>query len=107
EDLLRRAAGDPTRLALGIEVPRGALVELCVERGIPVYAINPKQVDRFRGRLRGAGPKDDPRDAQVIADGLRTDARAYRRVSLDQPLILQLREWSRLDETLREDRGRG
>lgn len=106
EDLLRRAAGDPSRLAVGIEAPRGAVVELCVERGIPVYAINPKQVDRFRDRFTVAGAKDDPRDAQVIADGLRTDARAYRRVVLDHPVVIQLREWSRLDETLREDLGR-
>ena len=106
EDVLARAGGDPTRLALGIEVPRGALVELCVERGIPVYAINPKQVDRFRDRFTVAGAKDDLRDAQVIADGLRTDARAYRRVHLDHPVVIQLREWSRLDETLRDDLGR-
>jgi transposase len=106
EDLLTRAGGDPARLALGIEVPRGTLVELCVERGIPVYAINPKQVDRFRDRFTVAGAKDDPRDAHVIADGLRTDPRAYRRVRLDHPVVIQLREWSRLDETLREDTGR-
>jgi transposase len=106
EDLLTRADGDPTRLAIGIEVPRGALVELVVERGVAVYAINPKQVDRFRDRFTMAGAKDDRRDAHVIADGLRTDPRAYRRVQLDHPVVIQLREWSRLDETLREDLGR-
>jgi hypothetical protein len=31
--LWRRASGDSSRLAIGIEVPRGAVVELCVERG--------------------------------------------------------------------------
>lgn len=103
EGLLTRADGDASRIAIGIEVPRGALVELCVERGLAVYAINPKQVDRFRDRFTVAGAKDDPRDAHVIADGLRTDPRAYRRVRLDHPLVIQLREWSRVDETLRED----
>lgn len=106
EDVLTRAGGDPTRVAIGIEVPRGALVELCVERGLAVYAINPKQVDRFRDRFTMAGAKDDARDAHVIADSLRTDLRAFRRVHLDHPLVIQLREWSRLDETLREDLGR-
>lgn len=106
EDLWTRAAGDPARVAIGIEVPRGAVVELCVERGFAVYAINPKQVDRFRDRFTVAGAKDDPRDAHVIADSLRTDPRAYRRVRLDHPLIIQLREWARVDDGLREDVGR-
>jgi hypothetical protein len=101
--LLDRAEGDPARIAIGIEVPRGALVELCVERGVTVYAINPKQVDRFRDRFTVAGAKDDPRDAYVISDALRTDAHAFRPVRLDHPVVIQLREWSRLDNTLRDE----
>jgi transposase len=98
--LLERAEGDPARVAIGIEVPRGALVDLCVERGFGVYAINPKQVDRFRDRFTVAGAKDDRRDALVIGDSLRTDPQAFRRVRLDSPVIIQLREWSRVDEDL-------
>lgn len=98
--LLTRAGGEPAHIAIGLEGPRGALVELCVERGFAVYAINPKQVDRFRDRFTVAGAKDDRRDAQVIADSLRTDPHAFRRVRLDHPVVIQLREWSRLDEEL-------
>jgi transposase len=98
--LLTRAQGDPTTVAVGIEVPRGALVELFVERGFPVYAINPKQLDRFRDRFTTAGAKDDRRDALVIGDSLRTDPQAFRQVRLDHPVIIQLREWSRIDEDL-------
>jgi transposase len=101
--LLERGQGDPSRVAIGIEVPRGALVEICVERGFAVYAINPKQVDRFRDRFTVAGAKDDPRDAHVIGDSLRTDPQAYRRVRLDHPLVIQLREWSRVDDDLSDD----
>jgi len=100
EALLARAQGDATSLAIGIEVPRGALVELLVERGLAVYAINPRQLDRFRDRFTPAGAKDDRRDAQVIADSLRTDPQAFRQVQLDHPVIIQLREWSRIDEDL-------
>src|SRR3989441_1561235 len=100
-DALRaRAQGDPATVAIGIEVPRGALVELLVERGFAVYAINPKQLDRFRDRFTAAGAKDDRRDALVVGDSLRTDPQAFRQVRLDQPLIIQLREWSRVDEDL-------
>lgn len=98
--LVSQGAGDPASIAIGIEAPRGTLVELLVERGFAVHAINPKQVDRFRDRFSPAGAKDDTRDAHVIADALRTDPRAFRRLRLDHPLVVQLREWSRLDETL-------
>ncbi|HET9386091.1 MAG TPA: IS110 family transposase [Gemmatimonadales bacterium] len=98
--LIERAQGDPATMAIGIEMPRGALVDLCVERGFAVYAINPKQVDRFRDRFTVAGAKDDSRDALVIGDSLRTDPQAFRQVRLDAPLIIQLREWSRVDEDL-------
>src|SRR5918995_3736573 len=98
--LLARAGGDATTVAVGIEVPRGALVELLVERGFAVYAINPKQMDRFRDRFTPAGAKDDRRDALVIGDSLRTDPQAFREVRLDHPAIIQLREWSRIDEDL-------
>ena len=100
EALLTRAEGDATTVAVGIEVPRGTLVELLVERGFPVFAINPRQMDRFRDRFTSAGAKDDRRDALVIGDSLRTDPQAYRQVRLDQPVIIQLREWSRIDEEL-------
>jgi transposase len=98
--LLMRAQGDPSRVAIAIETPRGALVELFVERGFAVFAINPKQLARFRDRFTAAGAKDDRRDALVLGDSLRTDPQAFRRVRLDQPLIIQLREWSRVDEEL-------
>jgi transposase len=101
--LLERAKGDPSRVAIGIEVPRGALVELLVERGFAVYAINPKQLDRFRDRFTAAGAKDDRRDALVVGDSLRTDPQAFRHVRLDHPLVVQVREWSRLDADLGHD----
>lgn len=98
--LLERAHGDPARVAIAIEVPRGAVVETFVERGFAVYAINPKQLDRFRDRFTAAGAKDDRRDAHVLGDSLRTDAHAFRRVRLDDPRVIQLREWARMDEDL-------
>lgn len=100
EALTTRSHGALARVAVAIETPRGALVELLVERGCAVYAINPKQLDRFRDRFTAAGAKDDRRDARVLADSWRTDPQAFRRVQLDHPLIVQLREWSRLDDDL-------
>lgn len=61
--LLKRA----TSIVVGIETRWSAVAETLLERGIKVFAINPKQVDRFRDRHTVAGAKDDRRDAFVIA----------------------------------------
>jgi transposase len=93
-------------IAIGIETPRGVLVDTAIELGFCVFALNPKQLDRFRDRFTVAGAKDDAEDAHVLADALRTDRRAFRRVRPDDPLIIQLREGTRLREDLQEDESR-
>ena len=100
---LSELAGDPGCVAIAIEIPRGAVVETLVERGVHVYAINPKQLDRFRDRHNVSGAKDDRRDAFVLADSVRTDRPCFRRVRLEDPLVIQLRELSRIDEDLRRE----
>lgn len=109
-DLVKRldrlSGGCPEKIAVGIETPRSAVVEICVERGFHVFAINPKQLDRFRDRFSVAGAKDDRLDAFVTADSLRTDEHCFRRVQVDSPLVIQLRELSRLDEGLTQDKVR-
>jgi hypothetical protein len=42
---------DPSAIHVAIEVPHGPVVETLLERGFNVYAINPKQLDRFRDRF--------------------------------------------------------
>ncbi len=83
-------------IGAAIEVPHGPVVESLMDRGFAVHSINPKQVDRFRDRLSPAGAKDDSRDAQVLADALRTDTRRFRRLEPVDPTVVQLREWSRI-----------
>src|SRR6516164_2346251 len=95
--------GHPQRVSVAIEVPRGAIVEGLIERGFHVFAINPKQLDRFRDRHSVAGAKDDRRDAFVLADSVRTDRASFRRLHLEEPQLLVLRELSRVEETLLEE----
>lgn len=101
--LARLADGEASCVAVGLEVPHGAVVETLVERGFAVFSINPKQVDRFRDRHSVAGAKDDRRDAFVIADSLRTDAHHFRRVRAEDPLVIQIREASRSEQGLKKD----
>jgi transposase len=96
----------PEAIAIALETPRGVLVDTFIEMGFAVFAVNPKQLDRFRDRFTVAGAKDDAADAHVLADALRTDRRAFRRVRPDDPLIIQLREVTRLREDLQEEESR-
>jgi Transposase len=84
------SAGQPQRVAVAIEVPRGAIVEGLVERGFHVFAMTPKQLDRFRDRHSVAGAKDDRRDAFILADSVRTDRPSFCRLHLDEPHLLLL-----------------
>src|SRR5207244_2361903 len=97
------ADAEPARIAGSIEVPRGPVVATLLERGFHVFAINPKQLDRFRDRHSPAGAKDDRRDGFVLADSLRTDRPAFRQVHVDDPLLIQLRELSRAEEELQTE----
>lgn len=87
--------GDASRLLVAMETPRGAILEVMIDRGASVFSINPKQVDRFRDRYSQGGAKDDDLDAYVIADTLRTDRKLYRPVNIPKPQMLRFRELSR------------
>ena len=104
--LLAKAESPPERICIAIEVPHGPIVECLLERGFQVFSINPKQLDRFRDRFTVAGAKDDSRDAHVLGDSLRTDRKAFRHLHGDDPLIVELRAWSRIAEGLTVERGR-
>lgn len=96
-------ACEPSQVAVAIEVAWGALVETLSESGFIVFSINPKQVDRFRDRFTVAGAKDDSRDALVLASSLRTDSKSYKRVEIDSPDMIRLRELSRFEDELKTE----
>jgi transposase len=104
--LLERTGARAEEIAVAIEAPRGPVVEMLLERGFQVFAINPKQLDRFRDRFSMSGAKDDSRDAEVLGHSLRTDRRAFRRLAIDDPQVIELREWSRIYEELKQEQSR-
>lgn len=104
--LLRTTNTQPHAIGVAIEVPHGPVVETMMERGFTVHSVNPKQLDRFRDRWSPAGAKDDRRDAWTLADALRTDDQAFRRLDPTAPEIVELREWSRIAGDLTRDQTR-
>lgn len=101
-----KTGADAGEIAVAIEVSHGVLVDTLLDFGLPVFAINPKQLDRFRDRFTTGGAKDDRRDAHTAADALRTDPRAFRAVHGDDPALLPLRELSRMLEELQVEQAR-
>lgn len=97
-------ADDPGDIHVAIEVPHGPVVETLIERKFAVWALNPKQMDRFRDRYSPAGAKDDSRDGLVMASALRTDPHCFRHLAATDPLIVELREWSRITQDLAVER---
>ena len=104
--LTATSGAEPGQIHVAIEVPHGPVVEALLERGFNVYAINPKQLDRFRDRFTLAGAKDDSRDAETLASSLRTDGRAFRKLAFDEPALVELREYSRLTDELTQEKNR-
>jgi hypothetical protein len=102
--LMSTAGAEASAIHVGIEVPHGPIVETLLERGFNLYAINPKQLDRFGDRFSPAGAKDDSRDAEVLADALRTDMRPFPKLALAEPMLVELREWSRMTDDLNAER---
>jgi len=106
ELLLKLSSHQPSRVAVAIETPRGAVVETLVERQFKVFAINPKQMDRFRDRHTVAGAKDDRKDAFVLADSLRTDLHLFHPIQLDEARVIRIRELSRTEEDIVQEQTR-
>ncbi|WP_337918522.1 IS110 family transposase [Actinopolymorpha pittospori] len=73
----------PDQVLVGIETDRGPWVGALVAAGYSVYAVNPRQVARFRERHRSSGAKSDTADAHALAEMVRTDSHQLRQVAGD------------------------
>jgi transposase len=101
---LREVSGGAlASVAVAIEVPRGAIVDALLEQGIAVFAVNPKQLDRFRDRFSPAGAKDDSLDAKVLRSAIQTDRQYFRRLTVDEPRVIRVRELTRASEVLQQE----
>lgn len=98
--LLARCGGCPEEVSVAVETPHGAVVDGLLERGFLVYAINPKQAERSRDLFSPSGAKDDPRDAGVLAEVLRMAPQVFRHLEPKHPVVLRLRDGSRLRSDL-------
>jgi hypothetical protein len=96
----------PEQVLLGIETDRGPWVAALVAAGYRVFAINPRQVARYRERHGTSGAKSDAGDAHTLADMVRTDAHQLRQIAGDSPLAEGIKVTARAHQNLIWDRHR-
>src|SRR3954469_8282822 len=84
----------------------GPWVAALVAAGYRVFAINPRQVARYREWHGTSGAKSDAADAHTLADMVRTDAHQLRPVAGDSPLAEGIKVIARAHQNLIWDRHR-
>lgn len=94
---------DAAAVLVAIERPDGLLVEALLAAGYVIYALNPKAVERYRGRTRTTGAKTDPADAELLARILLTDRDRHRPLRPTSPQAEELRALARQDERASRD----
>ena len=97
---------EPGEVAVGIETDRGLWVTALRAAGYTVYAINPRQVSRYRERRRTSGAKSDKADAHTLADMVRTDSHQLRPVAGDSAEAEAIKVAARAHQTLIWERSR-
>ena len=100
------ADAGPDQVSVGIETDRGPWVAALVAAGYRVFAINPRQVARYRERHGTSGAKSDAGDAHTLADMVRTDGHQLRPVAGDSPLVEGIKVIARAHQNLIWDRHR-
>jgi transposase len=100
------AEAGPEQVAIGIETDKGPWVQALVAAGYAVYAVNPRQVARFRDRHGTSGAKSDQGDAHTLADMVRTDRHQLRVIAGDTPQTQAVKVVARAHQTLIWDRQR-
>lgn len=90
ETLIEEADGG--QVLVGIEKPRGEIVDILSTYGFDVYSWNPRQTDAWRSAASSSGAKDDRRDAEAIADAIRVRPEFFRKVEPEESQVAELRE---------------
>ena len=96
----------PDQVLVGIETDRGPWVAALVAAGYRVFAVNPRQVARYRERHGSSGAKSDAGDAHALADMVRTDAHQLRPIAGDTAAAEGMKLVARAHQTMIWDRQR-
>jgi transposase len=89
---------------IALETSSGPAVDQLLQQGWSVYPVNPKAAERYRERKAPSGNKADRPDAWSLADALRTDGHAWRKLIAQDEATALLRALCRDEIGLIEQR---
>lgn len=92
------------RLGVAIETSFGSAVEQLLDSGVTVYPVNPMNAKRYRERKCTSGNKTDRHDAWAMGDALRVDGHGWRTLTIQDPVVAELRLLGRDEVALIEER---
>ena len=91
-------------ITVAIETSKGLLPVALRAAGVPVVAINPLAVSRYRDRHSPSRSKSDAGDAYVLANILRTDPHSHRSLPVDSELAQSIQVLARAHQDAVWDR---
>src|SRR5215471_6656438 len=91
-------------ITVAIETAKGLLPTALRAAGVPLIAINPLAVSRYRDRHSPSRAKSDAGDAFVLANILRTDPHAHRPLPVDSELAQSIHVLARAHQDAIWDR---
>jgi transposase len=92
EDIRQKLGGEVEDCLLGLETTHNILLDFLWDRGYTeLYILHPNKVRSSRGRYRQSAARNDPSDALLIADILRTDHPRMRPWRPDYLITRQIR----------------
>ena len=91
---------EPSQVIVGIETDKGPWVQALLAAGYRVFPINPIQAARYRERHTSSGAKSDPGDAHVLAEIVRVDRAAHRRLVGDSAVVEQVKITARAHQSM-------
>jgi len=91
-------------ITVAIETAKGLLPAALRAAGVPLIAINPLAVSRYRDRHSPSRAKSDAGDAFVLANILRTDPHAHRPLPVDSELAQSIHVLARAHQDAIWDR---
>jgi transposase len=100
QGLIAEHAADPAEVVIGIETPRGLMVQALRAAGYAIYAVNPMAASRYRDRHAVSKKKSDRGDAMMLADLMRTDRHKHRQLGADSELAEAIKVLARSHKSL-------
>jgi transposase len=92
-------------LAVAVETSQGIVIDQLLQTpDCTIYPLNPKAAQRYRDRKAPSGAKSDHLDAWSFGDALRLDGAHWKPLSVQDPLLEQLRLLCRDELALIEER---